>query len=203
MLSCAVRLLESDYSKDTEDKLRNYLPAFVKKAEKIYKSAFMSYNVHSLLHVVEDFKKFGNISFVSALPFESYLYQLKRRVRKGDQVIAQLMTRIKEGEYDSFVKEKWSSSFSSIRDKYYLIEEHLFEVEEWTENFVVGHFWKDRDEFLRYPEPWSTFGVYVFRRQSKHRKQISRTQLKNQVLCLPTENGKSLVLFPIMKNSPF
>ena len=56
----------------------------------------MSYNVHSLIHLVDDVQYFGvSLNKISAFPFESYLHQMKRGVRQGMNPISSLFRRMK------------------------------------------------------------------------------------------------------------
>lgn len=56
----------------------------------------MSFNVHELLHIAEDYKKFGPLDNISAFPFENYLKQLKEMVRKHDKPLQQITKRLNE-----------------------------------------------------------------------------------------------------------
>jgi len=38
----------------------------------------MSYNVHCLLHVIDNYVNFGSSNNISAFPFENYLKELKK-----------------------------------------------------------------------------------------------------------------------------
>ena len=202
LLSCAVRCLESNFSNETAAKLDLYITSFIQHAEQLYTSAFMTYNSHSILHIGEDYRLFGNLSFFTALPFESFLFQMKRRVRRGQNIVSQLMMRIREQGCDSFEREVWRDSFSPVRDIYYEIQGQVFQVEEWSAHSATGVFWRERAEFLLYPEPWSKFGVYVFRRKSNRVVCLDRNELVQRLMCLPTDGGRSIVCFPIMKNTP-
>jgi len=46
------------------------------------------HNVHSLIH-------FGPLDNVSAFPFESYLYQLKKMVRKLHEILPHILNRLR------------------------------------------------------------------------------------------------------------
>lgn len=55
------------------------------------------YSVHSLIHLLaDDVRHFGPLDNVSAFPFESYLYQLKKIVRKSHQILPQILNRLRE-----------------------------------------------------------------------------------------------------------
>lgn len=56
----------------------------------------MSYNVHSLIHVVEDVKHHGALETYSAFPFENYLGQIKSYLRGGKIPLQQIARRTTE-----------------------------------------------------------------------------------------------------------
>ena len=59
----------------------------------LYGKSFMSYNVHSVIHLVEDFKLFGSLDNVCCFPFESYLGLIKNYVKSGNNPLQQVAFR--------------------------------------------------------------------------------------------------------------
>ncbi|EFN71277.1 hypothetical protein EAG_00102, partial [Camponotus floridanus] len=55
-------------------------------------------NVHSLIHLPTDVKKYGQLDNFSAFPFENFLGQLSRLVKSPKEPLVQLCNRI--AEYD-------------------------------------------------------------------------------------------------------
>lgn len=74
------------------------LRKFVDKSNDLYGSTFMSYNVHSLLHVADDSIYYGNLDNVSAFPFENFLGQMRRMIRGNGYEIEQVAKRAHEKE---------------------------------------------------------------------------------------------------------
>ena len=72
------------------------LESFVRNSEIIYGRAFVSYNVHSLVHIPDYVKVFGPIDSFSAFVFENYNGVLKRLLRKNDLPLQQIVKRISE-----------------------------------------------------------------------------------------------------------
>jgi len=94
-LSVAFKLLLSDGQQDNCDFIENILKRFVVESKEIYGLSFVSYNVHSLIHIADDYRKYGNLENISAFPFESYLgSQIKASVRSGFQPLKQIATHI-------------------------------------------------------------------------------------------------------------
>ena len=54
------------------------------------------YNIHNLVHVVDDVEKYGHLDKFSAFRFESYLGFLKRIVRNPANPLPQLIRRLAE-----------------------------------------------------------------------------------------------------------
>jgi len=92
-LNIAMRiLLSNDHSKYVgyAAKLLDY---FLKTFELIYGSHFVSHNVHRLLHVVDDYVKYGPLDNCSCFPFENYMKVLKRMIRKHEKPLQQRIKR--------------------------------------------------------------------------------------------------------------
>ena len=89
-LSVAMRLLESDGQENNIPFIAELLKKFVSTCVTLYGLDFVSYNVHSLTHLVDDYKIFGNLSNVNAFPFESFLGSMKSHVRSGYKPLKQL-----------------------------------------------------------------------------------------------------------------
>lgn len=66
------------------------LVKFVGMFEVIYGVQYMTFNVHSLLHVVRSVKQTGPLWATSTFPYESMIYQLKKHVHGPDGVINQI-----------------------------------------------------------------------------------------------------------------
>jgi len=65
----------------------------------VFGREFISYNVHSLLHICEDAQKFGDIVSYSAFPFESFLGHLKALIHSPTHPLQQVARRLHERDY--------------------------------------------------------------------------------------------------------
>jgi len=79
------------------DYVDQLLHVWVKDSMKLYGKHFAVYNVHSLLHLPDDVRKFGNLDRISAFPFENFMRTLKSSVRKPQHILQQLGNRMSEG----------------------------------------------------------------------------------------------------------
>lgn len=80
------------------------MEAFVERFKIIYGPQFFTSNVHNLIHVSNDVKRFGALNTISTYPFESKLFKLKRLLHTGNLPLEQVSRRIIES--DSIVAEK-------------------------------------------------------------------------------------------------
>ena len=56
----------------------------------------MVYNMHGLLHLVSDYKRFGSLDKISSFPYESYLCKLKSYITRPGKQLQQVVKRIHE-----------------------------------------------------------------------------------------------------------
>lgn len=77
---------------------RSLLTQFVQEVQVIYGLEFMVYNVHSLIHIADDAMNFGNLSNVSAFPFESFMQKIKRMLHAKNYQLTQVAKRLSEME---------------------------------------------------------------------------------------------------------
>lgn len=98
-LHIAIRILAStEYSKNLQllEYAEKLLNIFVTSFSRIYGIKYISHNIHNLLHLTSDVKKFGSLDIFSAFQFESYICGLKKLVRKGDKPLEQIAKRLHE-----------------------------------------------------------------------------------------------------------
>ena len=72
------------------------LEYFVGKFQALYGYEFLSYNVHALLHLPEDVRRFGNLDNFSAAKFENYLQRIKKLVQGHSRPLQQIVRRLSE-----------------------------------------------------------------------------------------------------------
>ena len=78
--------------------VENLCKTFIRQYQKLYKCNVV-YNIHSLIHIVDDVRKFGVLDSISAFPYESMLGNIKRKLRSGHLPLAQICHRISEGQF--------------------------------------------------------------------------------------------------------
>jgi hypothetical protein len=69
----AMRILLTANQEQNLEFCKELLVSFVVESKKLYGEGFITYNVHSLIHLPDDYQKFGSLDNVSCFPFESFL----------------------------------------------------------------------------------------------------------------------------------
>ncbi|CAI6373797.1 unnamed protein product [Macrosiphum euphorbiae] len=93
---CFRILLTPSISIELIDYSEKLLVYFVDKYETLYGKEFNSHNIHGLLHIVDDYRKFGSLDRCSCFPFENYMKFLKKMIRKHEKPLEQVIKRYEE-----------------------------------------------------------------------------------------------------------
>lgn len=93
------------YYKDYVMYSNELIRLFVEDYGKLYGQDMITYNVHGLIHLANDVKKFGPLENFSAFVFESFLARLKRMVRKPNFPLQQVVRRLSENSDLNFSKD--------------------------------------------------------------------------------------------------
>ena len=97
MLSTDIMLLASPTHGIEQNEYANQLLcSFVQLSAKLYGPGFLVYNVHCLIHLATDVKRFGCLDAFSAFPFENHLKMLKHLLRRASFLLPQIIRRIVE-----------------------------------------------------------------------------------------------------------
>lgn len=72
------------------------LQKFVFRADNLYGRTFNSYNVHGLLHLTDDVRRFGNLDSYSAFPYENNMSIFRKYCRKPSLPLQQFFNRMRE-----------------------------------------------------------------------------------------------------------
>lgn len=108
---------------DFADELLN---KFVKEFPNVYEKRHVSQNVHNLLHICSDVKRFGSLDKFSAFRFENYMLPIKKMIRKGQSPLQQIARRYGELEKASIESMELSNT-SSSESEIILQQEHMDE----------------------------------------------------------------------------
>lgn len=81
------------------------LQKFVLRCENLYGTNFVSYNVHGLLHFIDDVKHLGNLDSFSAFPYENNMSIFRKYCRKPGLPLQQFFNRMTEIQIHGTSKE--------------------------------------------------------------------------------------------------
>lgn len=91
---------------------------FVKTFIILYGAENVSHNIHNLLHITADSKKFCNIENFSAFKFENNMMFLKKLLRKGNQPLQQIANRLEERD-KLFKAQSKSETFPQLKFQHF------------------------------------------------------------------------------------
>ncbi|KAG1952327.1 hypothetical protein F2P79_010248 [Pimephales promelas] len=89
-------LLNVSLCADLADYAHGILVLFVDHCSKLYGKEHVTYNMHGLVHLSQDAKKYGVLDNISCFPFENFLGHLKKLLRKPTQPLEQVVRRLSE-----------------------------------------------------------------------------------------------------------
>jgi hypothetical protein len=186
-----------DYSSDL-------LKYFVRQAEHIYGNTFVSYNIHSLIHLADDAKFFEtSLNEISAFKFENHLHQLKKCVRNSKNPIAQIAKR--SFEFESSVKTnffKLRFPFISTREKdscFFTKTGKIAFIKEKRKQTLVCDLcsMNDTESYFVSPCDSKLLNICLLKNNTKFKRQLlEKRDLERKVVCLPVERG--FVLLPML-----
>ena len=90
----AMNILSSKRYSNHLDKAQELLKTHVSQGMGIYGIGYATANVHSALHLVEDYLEFGPTDESAAWRFEDYLGKINRMVRSGNNPVQQIVSKI-------------------------------------------------------------------------------------------------------------
>jgi len=206
-LSVAMSILLEENSNRRNSYLmfaRQLLQAFVVKSIAVFGEIFVVYNVHNLLHVVDDVEYFNcSLNHLSAFPFENHLQQLKRLVRCGQNPLAQVWKRINEidGAMGRIKVKKGLVISAAGRDSAFLHEDGslVFVKALMPDNKLDCEVINERhtSEFFTTPCSSKLLDIQFIRKECHTKcKVVEKVKLLRKLVCIPHSDGR--VLFPLL-----
>ena len=182
---------------------RDLLFYFVRNAKVVYGETFSSYNVHALCHLADDVENFeSSLNEISAFPFENYLQNLKKCVRKAQNPIAQISKRIKEIEKSNcrrISKRTHLQVGTRKKDSCFMLKNNRIVIirEKRDDQKYVCDMISRRSltNFFTDPCDSSLIDVYFVpsRRVVYHRILVEHLELERKIVYLPCDGGHVLI----------
>lgn len=202
-LSISMRiLLSTDHSAfiSYAAKLLDY---FVKIFQQIYGSHYVSHNVHSLLHVVDDYVKYGPLDNCSCFPFENYMKVLKKMIRKHEKPLEQIINRYNEisnndkikftnHDHNTFTVQKPNCFVLTFGGEIVQIDELLLNA-----TAIVGRTFNSKEDMFEKPIQSSKLDIFIVNNLSKNTQQWAISDIKKKMMIFSINN--ILLAIPILK----
>jgi hypothetical protein len=96
LLHIAMKILMKKQFYEQRHVAQELLIKFVENMGAIYGKHTVVYNVHSLIHIIEDVENFGDLESIDAFAFESFNGLIKRKLHKNNNSLAEICNRIAE-----------------------------------------------------------------------------------------------------------
>ena len=219
-LHVAVRILSSSTSSCEDiDYAEQLLQYFVVHFSKLYGTETLSFNVHGLLHLASDYRRFGSLENFSACPYENNLHSVKKLIRSHNKPLQQLVKRISETfaapapevAFDGFL---FDSEKQRIRTRNFLLTcnppDCFCRIETgeviqicaiFRENgsiIIRGQAYHSLRNFYESPCPSSEFGIYLCKRRNIGLpKDFSVNCVTGKYMRLPYHDNE-LILLPLL-----
>lgn len=210
-LSLAMRILLSKAAIQDEYQVeyaKGLLKLFIKGAIALYGPDFITYNVHSLLHLADDVKHYSvPLDSLSAFPFESYLGKLKSLVHSAVCPLQQVVKRLDEIEQHPdacTIRPKNFQVTNKIRDRVFYMEGEFFVIVHevlQNGNAMCEVIKKERStKYFDFPTSSTNFNIhYIASISHTNLTEIPLRHLKQPAMMLPIENDEGgFVLLPMV-----
>lgn len=104
VLHVSIRILCGSKLRDLIDYAHDLLLHFVSSFKLLYGVHNVSHNVHGLIHLIQDVRRFGTLDCFSAFKYENYLQIFKKLLKKHDKPLEQIVRRCIEYEQNKLKK---------------------------------------------------------------------------------------------------
>jgi len=182
ILSISMRILLSPNHKKFVNYAQKLLDHFVKTFEQLYGSHLVSHNVHGLLNLTEDYKRYGPLDNCSTFPFENYMKNLKRMLRKHDKPLQQVVKRYEEqcpsNTNDQNETKNKLNLTSKKPDCYILTKEgdvvkidSIIKSNDNNLEAITGRMYLIKDDLLETPLQSSKIDIFLVKNLSENTKE--------------------------------
>ena len=180
---------------------------FVDSAPNIYGETFNVYNVHSLVHLVDDVQYFeSSLNEISAFKFENYMQTVKKSVKNSSNPVSQIVKRLKEKEIIVDHQENRPPKMKTAgKDSCFMTEDGVIVfIKSIQGNTITCDVLSKRayESFYNVPvESSILMDIHYVRNFSSavfKRKSFKKQELLRKCVQLPHKNG--YIFFPLLHN---
>ena len=207
-IAMSVLFEDAEFRNENLDFALQNLLCFVKYAPFIFGITFMTYNTHSLIHLVDDVERFGcSLNEISAFFYENHLRKLKPCIKKGNNPIAHLVKKIKGLENSNLDQRLFKKEMKigqqqigkEKADSFFLLRDHVAIVvrKKTEETYKCVLFEKDNlENFFIHPSESKHINIYYLRDATPFsEREVHVSELKTKMVALRHGMGKVLIKF--------
>ncbi|KAF0738965.1 Uncharacterized protein FWK35_00026487 [Aphis craccivora] len=176
------------------NEVEKLLEHFVEKFEELYGEQFVSQNIHGLIHIVDDYRKFGSLEKCSCFSFENYMKFLKKKCepKLNDEslngkvvykncIVMDHYLRFNDNE-DELTK-KFNKTFCYFEKPINSLKLGIAIVDELSENFTAIDI-----EFTNFSKYMLLFTLYLYNYLQDYRSSTSSWVNKDGTHCAWPKN---------------
>ena len=200
-LSVAMRIfLESNdhIRNDYKDYAKSLLEYFVEKASSLYGRIFLTYNIHSLVHLHQDSEQFNaSLDTISAFPFENYMQTLKRTIKNANNPVAQVVKRKHEINIANscrLKKQLFTSISANGKDSWFILKSfNIAQIQHKINNEIYKcNVFHHESLFCFFEQPCKSSITNIFKvgkGVKSYLKDVSHNDFVRKLVCLELCNG--------------
>ena len=182
---------------------KELLEYFVEKSLHLYGEEFLVYNLHSLVHLVDDVAVHGSLDQCSGFPFENYLQKLKRFVRSGKNPIAQVVKRLSESSSNrdhplsvdaSISAKKPNNGYVLNNTSCCAVVNDSCETDNHGNKMYLCCVYDHSEPMFLAPCDSRTIGVHKVCERNAHMELLPASVLKKQAVVIGLENNFNLFM---------
>ena len=165
----------------------------------LYGQEFLVYNVHSMVHLADEAREYGDLNVCAAFAFENYLQFMKKLVRSGKRPIVQIVKRLEEKERFRDPPTPRNTPVVSAKKPnncYILSESSCCEVREETnersedgEQLFLCRIYKNSENAYTEPCDSKVIGVHKVNRRNTTMQMIPYHRLNRKALMFEVERN--------------
>lgn len=207
-LHISMRILLSDNNQKLLHYTRNLLKYFVNSFQYIYGAHFISHNVHGILHLCDDYERYGPLDACSTFPFENYMKVLKKMLHKNEKPLQQVIRR-----YNELCKNESIQPISHTKLKYsnqkpdcFILTNsneivQIIELKKYSDKTTVfiGKTFEEKEDLFIKPLKSSVLNIFVIKTISEHLKQWNISDIKNKMIVFDLND--KLTAVPILHHN--
>lgn len=192
-LNISMKILLSDNHSKYLNYAQDLLKSFIKSFEEIYGTHFISHNIHGLQHLCDDYVKHGSLNNCSAFPFENYMKNLKKMIRKYEKPLQQIVHRYNESCKYVLVNNYDNANLLSFSIKepncFALTNEgEIIKILNISKTSITGKYFLNKEDLFIKPIKSSELDIFVVQTLSENLKSWDISNIEKKIIVFYFDN---------------